>query len=188
MLFFLGILISIILLVVIVGLWVMTTYNGLTQLRLTVKESASDIETLLKKRFDLIPNLVNTVKGYMTHEKETFEKITELRSQMGSGPKSMDELSSLNNQMTSTLKTLFAVSESYPELKADTSFIKLQVELSELESEIQKSRRFYNATVGDYNTRIAIVPNVFVANYFKFMPADFFAAEEQEKQNVTVQF
>jgi LemA protein len=170
-----------------IGLWFVAIYNTFIQLRLDVREAASDIETLLKKRFDLIPNLVNVVKGYAKHEKEVFERVTELRSKMGSA-KTIEDMSEVNNELTKTLKTLFAVAENYPELKANESFIKLQIDLAEIEGEIQKSRRFYNATVGEYNTRLATFPNVLVANAMRFTPEQFFAANEEEKQNVKVEF
>lgn len=171
-----------------IGLYLVSIYNNLTQLKIHVTEAASDIETLLKKRFDLIPNLVNVVKGYAKHEKEVFEKITELRSQMGKGGATMQEMSDVNNQMTSALKTLFAVAENYPELKANESFLKLQVDLGELETEIQKSRRFYNANVREYNTQIQIFPNVLLAGFMNFKAAEFFSADEEEKKNVRVEF
>ncbi|WKZ29953.1 MAG: LemA family protein [Candidatus Dojkabacteria bacterium] len=174
-------------LIACIAMWLVAVYNTLVQLRTNVKESASDIETLLKKRFDLIPNLVSVVKGYAKHEKEVFERITELRSQMGNAA-GIEEMSQINNQMTSALKTLFAVSENYPELKANESFLKLQVDLGELETEIQKSRRFYNANVREYNVKLEIFPNVLVASYMNFKPAEFFAADEEEKKNVKVEF
>ncbi len=165
-----------------------SVYNMLIQLRMNVREASADIETLLKKRFDMVPNLVNTVKGYAKHEESIFTKVAELRSRIGEASGNMAELSQLNNEMTSTLKTLFAVAENYPELKANAGFLQLQQQLSDLETEIQKSRRYYNATVGDYNMKIQIFPNVIVASLLKFTPAEFFAAAEEEKQNVRVEF
>ncbi len=163
-------------------------YNVLTQLKMTVKEASADIETLLKKRFDMVPNLVNTVKGYSKHEEGVLTKVTELRTKLQGSTGGVAEMSTLNNEMTSTLKSLFAVAENYPNLKADASFIQLQAQLADLETEIQKSRRYYNATVGDYNTKIQVFPNVLIANMMKFTPADFFAAAEEEKENVKVEF
>jgi LemA protein len=163
-------------------------YNVLVQQRMLVKEASADIETLLKKRFDMVPNLVNTVKGYAKHEEGVFTKVTELRTKMQASGGSMAELSALNNEMTSTLKSLFAVAENYPNLKADASFLQLQNQLSDLETEIQKSRRYYNATVGEYNTKIQVFPNVLLANLIKFTPAEFFAAADEEKEPVKVEF
>ena len=163
-------------------------YNMLVQQRMLVKEASADIETLLKKRFDMVPNLVSTVKGYAQHEEGVFTKVTELRTKMDSASGKMAELSAVNNEMTSTLKTLFAVAENYPTLKADASFIQLQNQLSDLETEIQKSRRYYNATVTEYNTKIQVFPNVILANMMNFKPEEFFTAAEEEKQNVKVEF
>ncbi|WKZ24154.1 MAG: LemA family protein [Candidatus Dojkabacteria bacterium] len=163
-------------------------YNVLVQQRMVVREASADIETLLKKRFDLVPNLVNTVKGYAKHEEGVFTKVTELRTQMQEASGDMAKLSEINNQMTQTLKSLFAVAENYPNLKADASFLQLQAQLADLETEIQKSRRFYNATVGDYNTKLQVFPNVLFVGIFKFTPAEFFAAADEEKQNVKVEF
>ncbi len=178
---------GILFIIVVIGILFIGVYNSLIQLRIDVREASADIDTLLKKRFDLIPNLVNTVKGYAAHEKSVFEKVTELRSKMGNA-QSMEEKADVNNQMTQTLKTLFAVAENYPELKADASFIKLQTDLGDLETEIQKSRRFYNATVGEFNTKIQVFPNVLVAGMLGFTAEKFFQAADEEKENVTVQF
>lgn len=163
-------------------------YNLLIQQRMLVKEASADIETLLKKRFDLIPNLINTVKGYSKHEEGVLTKVTELRTRMQSASGNIAEMSAVNNEMTSTLKSLFAVAENYPNLKADASFLQLQAQLSDLETELQKSRRYYNATVGEYNTKLQVFPNVLVAGMMKFTPVEFFAAADEEKQNVKVEF
>ncbi|PIY17751.1 hypothetical protein CO112_02350 [Candidatus Dojkabacteria bacterium CG_4_9_14_3_um_filter_150_Dojkabacteria_WS6_41_13] len=173
--------------VAIVG-WAISLYNVLVQQRMLVKEATADVETLLKKRFDMIPNLVNTVKGYAKHEEGVLTKVTELRAKMQGASGSMAEMSAINNEMTSTLKSLFAVAENYPNLKADSSFLQLQTQLSDLETEIQKSRRYYNATVQEYNTKIQVFPNVLIAGIMKFTPAEFFAAADEEKENVKVEF
>jgi len=177
----------VLLIVVVIGVFVISIYNSLIKLRLDVREASADINTLLKKRFDLIPNLVNTVKGYAAHEKSVFEKVTELRAKMGEA-QTMEDKAQVNNEMTKTLKTLFAVAENYPELKADASFLKLQTDLGDLETEIQKSRRFYNATVGEYNTKIQLFPAVLLAGVLGFLPEKFFEVSDEEKENVTVQF
>jgi LemA protein len=168
--------------------WVISIYNILVQQRMLVKEASADVETLLKKRFDLIPNLVNTVKGYAKHEEGVFTKVTELRTKFEKSSGNMEELSAVNNEMTATLKTLFAVAENYPNLKADASFLQLQSQLSDLETEIQKSRRYYNATVKEYNTRLQVFPNVLIVGFLKFTPAAFFEAADEEKANVKVEF
>lgn len=182
------ILLGLVVIAIIGVMFVIGIYNSMVQMRLAVREASADIETLLKKRFDLIPNIVATVKGYAKHESETLEKVTSLRAQMASANGDMEALSNVNNEMTKTLKTLFAVAESYPDLKADTSFVALQNELSNLETEIQKSRRYYNATVGEYNVKIQVFPNVLIAPMLGFTPAKFFEAEEEEKKNVKVEF
>lgn len=169
-------------------LWGVGIYNLLIQLRMAVKEAAADIETLLKKRFDLVPNLVNTVKGYAKHEDGVLTKVTELRAKMGNASGDMKALSEVNNELTGTLKTLFAVAESYPDLKANASFLQLQQQLADLETEIQKSRRYYNATVTEYNTKIQVFPNVLLAGVMRFTPEVFFSASEEEQQNVKVEF
>lgn len=182
------ILLGIAVIAVAIVFFAVTLYNSLVQLRMLVKESSSDIETLLKKRFDMVPNLVNTVKGYAKHEEGVFTKVTELRTRMQSTSGNMAEMSALNNEMTSTLKSLFAVAENYPNLKADASFLQLQAQLSDLETEIQKSRRYYNATVTEYNTKLQVFPNVLFVGLLKFTPAEFFTASEEEQQNVKVEF
>lgn len=182
------ILLGIAVIAVLVVVYAISVYNMLVQQRLIVKEASADIETLLKKRFDMIPNLVNTVKGYTKHEEGVFTKVTELRSKMSGSSGDVATLSAVNNEMTAALRTIFAVAENYPQLKADTSFIELQHQLADLETEIQKSRRFYNATVGDYNVKLQTFPTMIVANLMKFTPAEFFAAADEEKQNVKVEF
>lgn len=173
---------------VAIAFFAISVYNVLVQQRMLVKEASADIETLLKKRFDMVPNLVNTVKGYAKHEEGVFTKVTELRTKMQAASGNVAEMSEVNNEMTAALKTLFAVAENYPNLKADASFLQLQNQLSDLETEIQKSRRYYNATVSEYNTKIQVFPNVLIAGLMKFTPADFFAAAEEEREPVKVEF
>lgn len=176
------------LIVGLVVVWVIVMFNGLVRSRYRVREAWSDIEVQLKRRYDLIPNLVETVKGYMTHEKDVFEKVTEARSRSLSAT-GHAEKGAAENQLTGTLKTLFAVSENYPELKANTNFIELQRELSDTENKIQASRRFYNGNVMDYNTKIAVFPGNIIAGIFKFTKEEFFQLEDKaEGQPVAVKF
>lgn len=179
------------LLLIILGLvvlWVIFVYNGLIRLRNRVKEAWSDIEVQLKRRYDLIPNLVETVKGYMQHEKDVFEGVTQARAQ-AMGAQSREEKAEAENQLTGTLKTLFAVSENYPDLKANTNFIELQKEITDTENKIQAARRFYNGNVLDLNTRTQVFPSNILASIFGFKQEEFFQLEEEEARNpVKVKF
>ncbi len=162
-------------------------YNSLIGAKLRVNEAFSQIDVQLKRRTDLIPNLVETVKGYAKHEKGVFEKVAELRSELmkAKGP---EEKADINNQLSQTLKSIFAVAEAYPELKASDNFKALQDELSDTENKIAYSRQFYNSNVLDYNTKLQIFPNVLFAKILNFKPAQFFGATEEEKKNVKVSF
>ena len=174
-------------LVVIAG-WLVITYNGLVALRNEVKNAWSQIDVQLKRRYDLIPNLVETVKGYAKHEKETFEKVTQARAAcMGAvGPA---ETAKAENFLSQTLKSLFAVAEAYPELKANQNFLALQEELASTENKVSFARQFYNDTVMRYNTRIQTVPANIVAGMFSFTAEQFFQTENAaERQAVKVQF
>lgn len=162
-------------------------YNGLIQAKVLVDEAWSGIDVQLKRRYDLIPNIVETVKGYATHEKETFEKIAQLRSSAMNATK-VDEKGKIEAELTSTLKTLFAVAENYPELKANQNFLELQSSLTSIEEEIQGARRYYNGTVRDYNMKIMVFPNNIFAGMLGFKAREFFAAEEEAKANVKVDF
>jgi LemA protein len=177
----------IIAIVVIVVLWPITVFNSLIRLRNRVKEAWSDIEVQLKRRYDLIPNLVETVKGYMMHEKDVFEKVTQARSQAISA-KGFDQKAKAEDALSGTLKTLFAVSEAYPELKANTNFLELQRELADTENKIQAARRFYNTNVMEINNKIETFPSNIIAGIFKFQKQEFFAATEAEKAPVQVKF
>jgi len=174
--------------VAFVILWLIFAYNSLIRRRYQVKESWSDIDVQLKRRYDLIPNLVETVKGYMTHERTVFEKVTEARTKaMGANTK--EEKLGAENILSGTLKTLFAVSENYPELKANTNFLDLQRELADTENKIQAARRFYNGNVMDYNTKIETFPNKLIAGAFGFKKEEFFGLEkEEEKEPIKVSF
>ncbi len=175
-------------LVVIVALWLVGVYNGLIKLRNRVKEAWSDIDVQLKRRYDLIPNLMETVKGYMKHEEGVLVKVTEARAKAMQA-KGAEEKGKAENMLSDTLKSLFAVSESYPELKASQNFLQLQDEISDTENKIQASRRFYNGQVRDFNTKIQIFPNNLVAGMLKFTAEQFFAIEDdKEKENPQVKF
>jgi LemA protein len=179
-------LISVILLVAFL-LWAVVIYNGLIRLKNRVDEAWSDIDVQLKRRYDLIPNLINTVKGYAAHEKEVFEKVTEARTRaMGAG--TTEDKAQAENTLSNTLKSLFAVAESYPDLKANQNFLELQRELTDTEDKIQASRRFYNGNVRDFNTKIEIFPNNIFAGILNFTKRQFFEAAGAEKEVVKAEF
>ncbi len=174
--------------VVGLALYVMGIYNSLVAMKNKVDESWSDIDTQLKRRYDLIPNIIETVKGYASHEKDTFEKITQARN-MGMNATSVKDQETADNMLTGALKSIFALAEAYPDLKANQNFMQLQETLKEIEENIQMSRRYYNATVRDINTKIESFPSNIVANMFKFEKREFFELEnETERQNVKVDF
>jgi len=173
---------------VILIFWLVAIYNGLVSLRNRTKEAWSDIDVQLKRRYDLIPNLVNTVKGYAKHEKELFEKVTEARTSAikASGVKKQQEA---ENVLTSALKSVFAVAENYPELRASENFQKLQDELTDTENKIEAARRFYNANVRDLNIKIEKFPDNIVASTFGFKKSELFEMEQvTEKEPVKVEF
>jgi LemA protein len=172
--------IIILILVILLVIAFIAIYNRLVVKRMRVKNGWAQIDVQLKRRYDLIPNLVETVKGYAKHEKEVFEKVAELRSRAQS-PK---EAAEANNMLTSTLKTLFAVAENYPQLKANENFLKLQEELTATENKISFARQFYNDVVMDYNATIQKFPQTVVASMFNFKPREFFEAPEEERTTV----
>lgn len=172
---------------ILLGLFIAFLYNSLVQARLRVKDAWSGIEVQLKRRSSLIPNLLETVKGYAKHEKEVFENVTKARSALV-GAKDPKEAAVANNMLAGALKTLFAVAENYPELKASENFKELQQELSDTETKIAASRQFYNANVMDYNTKITVFPNVLLASMLGFKPELFFEAGEEAKKEVKVKF
>ncbi len=181
-----GFIIGIVLVVVIIG-FVIATYNDMVRLRNSVKNSFAQIDTQLQRRFDLIPNLVETVKGFATHEKELLENVTASRSgYMSAG--SNEEKLAMNNQLTSTLKSLFAVVENYPQLKADTNFLKLQDELSETEEKVAYSRQFYNDAVTIYNNKIQMFPANLIAGMFGFKEEALFDAAEAADEAPQIRF
>lgn len=175
----------IILLVLVLYLWL--TYNSLVTAKVKVSEAFSQIDVQLKRRTDLIPNLVETVKGYAKHEKELLETVTAARASLVSA-KGIAQKAAANNQLEGTLKTLFAVAENYPDLKASENFLELQEELSDTENKIAYARQFYNSVVMDYNTKLTVFPTVFFASALHLTPSDFFSATETEKQDVKVSF
>jgi len=184
------ILMTIILIVaLIVVAWFVFTYNGFVKGKNQFTEAWADIEVQMKRRYDLIPNLVNTVKGYATHESTTFENITAARSQaMQAG--SLADHAKAEGELTGALKSLFAISEAYPDLKANTNFLALQSELSDTENKIQAARRFYNGTVRDFNTRLQVFPSNVIGKMFGFKNADFYdlADNDAAQQPVEVKF
>ena len=174
--------------VVILIFWAIAVFNGLITFRARTQEAWSDIDVQLKRRYDLIPNLVATVKGYAGHEKELFEKVSEARA-MAMGAKTVQEHSVAENALSSTLKTLFAVTENYPQLQASQNFLELQRELRDTEDKIQAARRFYNGNARDLNIKIEIFPANIIASSFGFKKMDFFQlTEEVAKEPVKVQF
>jgi len=166
-------------------------YNSLIKLKNRVEEAWSDIDVQLKRRYDLIPNLVSTVKGYAKHEEGTLTKVTEARTAAMNAQAQGDTKAQAQaeNMLSSTLKSIFALSESYPDLKANTNFLELQRELSDTENKIQASRRFYNGNVRDFNTKLQVFPTNMIAGMLGFKERDFFEIEDaKEKENVKVDF
>lgn len=183
----------IIIILAILVLWVIGSYNGLIRLVTQAKEAWADIEVQLKRRYDLIPNLVNTVKGYAAHESTAFEKVTAARSAAmtaggTAGPSA--EKAAAENVLTGALKSVFAIAEAYPDLKANTNFLELQRELSDTENKIQAARRFYNGTVRDLNIKIQSFPGNIVAGLFSFKSMEFFdlADDDAAQKPVEVKF
>lgn len=178
-----------ILLVLVVALvvWVIFTYNQLVILRNRIKEALSGIDVQLKRRADLIPNLVETVKGYAKHEKDVFENVTKARSALMAA-QSLPDKAVANNQLTAALKTLFAVAENYPDLKASENFQDLQRQLEDTEDKVAYSRQFYNTNVLSYNNKLQVFPSNLIANNFGFKKEEFFEAEGEDRQEVEVKF
>lgn len=167
---------------------VIAMYNNLVRLRQKVKNSWSQIEVQLQRRFDLIPNLIETVKGYMKHEENVLTKVTEIRTSWANAS-SVGEKAELDNQLSGALKTIMAVSESYPDLKANQNFSELQQELQNTENKISFSRQFYNDSVSMYNMKLQTVPSNIIASIFNFQPEELFKAESDEaRKNVKVDF
>ncbi len=180
-------LIIVIVVVVLLILWVIGTYNSLVTLRNRVKDAWSQIDVQLKRRFDLIPNLVETVKGYTKHESETLENVVKARNTYLSASLPEDQMKA-DGELTKAINKLFALTESYPDLKANQNFIDLQDQLKQTEDKVAISRQFYNDIVMQYNNKVETVPSNIVANIFKFGKEAFFQAAEEERENVKVKF
>lgn len=177
--------IIVVLAIVIVGM-----YNALIRLKNRVDEAWSDIDVQLKRRYDLIPNLIETVKGYAAHEKDVFEKVVKARNAAMQAQKGGDakKLAEAENVLSGTLKSIFALSEAYPDLKANQNFLELQRELSDTENKIMASRRFYNGNVRDFNTKLQVFPTNIIGNMLGFKNREYFEADEKDKENVQVKF
>lgn len=173
--------------IVIIGLYIWATYNALVTVKTRIKEALSGIDVQLKRRTDLIPNLIETVKGYAAHEKGVFENVTVARANLLSAQSPSDKAQA-NNMLTGTLKSLFAVAEAYPELKASENFSELQRQLEDTEDKIAFSRQFYNSNVLEYNTKIRVFPSNILANMFSFSEETFFEATGEERKKVDVKF
>jgi LemA protein len=173
--------------ILVIVAWFILTYNNFVNLRNRVKNAWAQINVQLKRRYDLIPNLVETVKGYAKHEKEIFENIAELRAK-AMGATSIKDIGESNNQITGTLKTLFAVAENYPELKANEEFLKLQEELTNTENKIAFSRQFFNDIVMNYNATQQKIPANLIAGMMNLKPEEYYPVDEAEKGPVKVQF
>ena len=181
------VLIVVVVLVVLLLIYVATTYNKLVDLRNRVHDQWSQIDVQLKRRFDLIPNLVETVKGYAKHEEKTLEQVIEARNNYNKAT-TQDEKMAANNELSQTLSHLFAVAENYPDLKANTNFLELQTELQDTENKIAMARQFYNDTVLTLNNKIEMFPSNIIAGLFHFKKEEFFQAVEEERENVKVEF
>jgi LemA protein len=173
--------------VVILVIIVIAIYNSLIGLRNKTDEAFATMDVYLKKRYDLIPNLVETVKGYAAHERETLEKVIQARN-MAISSQNLDERQQNENMLSGTLRSLFALSESYPQLKADGGFMQLQSQLQQLENEISQSRKYYNAVVKTLNTRVEMFPSNIVARAMGLVKYPYFMADELERQNIQVKF
>lgn len=179
------IVVAVVVLIIVLFLW--STYNSLVRGRIRVKEAWAGIDVQLKRRSSLIPNLVETVKGYATHEREVFENVTRARAGLmnAQGPAAAAQA---DNMLTQALGRLFAVAEAYPDLKANQNFLELQRELTDTEDKIAYARQFYNSNVGNYNESVAVFPNVLIAGMFGFKAEEFYEAEEGAREDVSVSF
>jgi len=173
--------------VLLFGLFLLATYNGLVRSRVRTREAWSGIDVQLKRRMSLIPNLVETVKGYAAHERQVLENVTRARAQLEQAGGAA-QAAQADNMLTGALRSLFAVAENYPQLRANENFLSLQQELSDVEEKIAFARQFYNRNVMDFNTRIEVFPNVIIANMFNFDRFEFFEAEETAREDVQVSF
>lgn len=173
--------------VLVIVFWFIAVYNSLVKLNQRTDEAFSDIDVQLKRRYDLIPNLISTVKGITKHEEKVFTEVTAARAAAMSA-KGMEEKSKAENALSGTLKTLFAVSENYPDLKSNQNFLELQRELSDTENKIQSARRFYNGNVRDLNIKVRVFPAKMVADMLNIKGREFFEANGEERENVEVKF
>ena len=182
------ILLVLIIIIVLIIIWLISGYNGLVRSRNTVEEAFSTMDVYLKKRYDLIPNLVEAVKGYATHEKETLQAVISARNQVQTAGTQAERLEA-ENALSGTLKSLFAVAEAYPDLKANAGFLDLQQQLKHVEEDIAKSRKYYNGSVKAYNNKCQTFPSSFIAGVFHFEPRTMFeVSREEERENVKVEF
>ncbi len=175
----------------VIIIWFIASYNGFIRLITRAKEAWSDIDVQMKRRYDLIPNLIETVKGYAAHERKVFDDVTNARANALNAEQggNLKEIAGTENMLTGALKSLFAVAEAYPDLKANTNFLELQRELSDTENKIQASRRFYNSNVRDLNIKVETFPSNLIAKIFKFVQREFFELEEvAAKEPVAVKF
>lgn len=174
-------------LIVVFGLYLVGAYNSFIVLKTRIQEALSGIDVQLKRRGDLIPNLVETVKGYTKHEKDVFENVTKARSSLMKA-ESLSEKAQANDMLSSALKSLFAIAEAYPQLRASENFQELQRQLEDTEDKVAYSRQFYNSNVLEYNSKVAIFPGNIIANMFTFKPFEFFEAETEAKKKIDVKF
>ena len=179
--------IIVIAIVVLIVLWIFATQNKLVRKRMKAENAFADIDVHLVKRYDLIPNIVNTVKGYAKHEKETLEGVINARNKAVSAG-SVDDKINADKEVTEAISRLFALTESYPELKANTNFLSLQEDLKSVENELAGARKYYNAAARDYNYAIAVIPDCIVAKLFHHNKMNMFSASEEQRQNVKVEF
>jgi LemA protein len=179
------ILITTITIIILLFLYIILIYNGLVRLRNNINKAWANIDVLLKKRHNELPNLVNTVKGYMQHEKQTMQDITKARTDYLNS-NNLNDLANANNELSSALKSLFAVSENYPDLKASDNFLNLQNRITELEHKISDRREYYNDSVNNYNIRIQSIPDILIAKLFDFNKYTLFQTKEEERQNVKI--
>jgi LemA protein len=173
--------------IAVVLLWIAGAYNGLIRLVNRTKEAWSDIDVQLKRRYDLIPNLMNTVKGFADQEKGVFQNVSDARAR-AMGSNGVEEKGKAENMLSGALKSVFALAEAYPQLKSDQNFLKLQHDLTDTENQIESSRRYYNGNVRELNTALETFPRNMIAGMFGFLKSDFFQAESSEKENVSVKF
>ncbi len=177
----------VLIIVVLLIVFIISIYNGLVTAKMNVENSWSQIDVQLQRRFDLIPNFVETVKGYMAHEQETLEKMTALRTSWVNA-NTIGDKAKLDNELSSTLKSIMAISENYPDLKANQNFLQLSEELSNTENKISFARQFYNDSVTIYNTKLEVFPSNIIAGLFHFSPCDLFKTEGEARENVKVDF